>query len=351
MHRTLLLLALMGAMIGETTQAGTLEFTLLTWDDADATPERPSAVGRKPAQSSQPCDWLLFTEDDYAYAAGWNPFGAVSHNFADPAGEGASAFVMAPSLTCSRPLTLSFARAGANAWDVHVVDQAYIGQATPFAQMNQFLVSAGDPATTDPRYAVDGLPNQGVWYASPENDWSLSCVLDFYLATNTDGNGDPVDIDAAFDNCVQSGHLIPVSELTGVGLDGLDLDDPAGFYEGDFKGYLLEEITPRLPAEATALLITQMTKSHPVFTDVDVSITLGSLVGNTTIAYTTDALPSPQDVDGDGNVDLDDFVILADCLAGPDVAPMPACSAADLDGDEDVDLRDFSLWQSRYTVG
>ncbi|MCP4249060.1 MAG: hypothetical protein GY778_18605, partial [bacterium] len=51
--------------------------------------------------------------------------------------------------------------------------------------------------------------------------------------------------------------------------------------------------------------------------------------------------PLPGDVDGDGDVDLDDYVIFDGCLAGP-----LARSAADSDWDGDVDLDDFTVWQT-----
>ena len=61
--------------------------------------------------------------------------------------------------------------------------------------------------------------------------------------------------------------------------------------------------------------------------------------------------PPPGDGDHDGDVDLDDYPFLADCLAGPHATPapaLPARSAADclhdfdFDADEDVDLADFA---------
>ena len=61
-----------------------------------------------------------------------------------------------------------------------------------------------------------------------------------------------------------------------------------------------------------------------------------------------DACDQPGDLDHDGDVDLVDYAILADCLAGPNVPTPPAgCSAAqfadaDLDVDNDVDLMDFA---------
>jgi len=59
------------------------------------------------------------------------------------------------------------------------------------------------------------------------------------------------------------------------------------------------------------------------------------------------------DFDVDGDVDVDDFMGLADCLAGPGVAPAPATPACvqacldafDFDADEDVDLADWAAFQ------
>ncbi len=62
------------------------------------------------------------------------------------------------------------------------------------------------------------------------------------------------------------------------------------------------------------------------------------------------------DFDCDGDVDLTDFVGLADCMAGPGVPPTPAapeCVGACLDGfdfdaDGDVDMDDFILFQDGF---
>lgn len=54
----------------------------------------------------------------------------------------------------------------------------------------------------------------------------------------------------------------------------------------------------------------------------------------------------PCDFDHDGDVDLDDFEVLAEALAGPGV---PTGSVADVDDDGDVDLQDFAVFQRAFT--
>ena len=64
------------------------------------------------------------------------------------------------------------------------------------------------------------------------------------------------------------------------------------------------------------------------------------------------------DYDGDGDVDMNDFTVFADCLAGPGASPDPTATGAtpgdcvaafDSDGDSDVDLDDFSDFQIVFT--
>jgi beta-glucanase (GH16 family) len=59
----------------------------------------------------------------------------------------------------------------------------------------------------------------------------------------------------------------------------------------------------------------------------------------------------PGDIDGDGHVDFTDFVWLAGCLTGPQVAITPECQAADLDLNAAVDLRDLAILQVAAGVG
>lgn len=60
---------------------------------------------------------------------------------------------------------------------------------------------------------------------------------------------------------------------------------------------------------------------------------------NNLVLYTEPARP---DVDGDGDVDLEDFGHLQACLGGPQTAVPFTCRDADLDGDNDVDAADLA---------
>lgn len=61
------------------------------------------------------------------------------------------------------------------------------------------------------------------------------------------------------------------------------------------------------------------------------------------------------DLDGDTDVDLDDFELMSGCMAGPNETGVPfLCNSihfgqVDLDGDADVDLADFAEFQTVFT--
>ena len=57
----------------------------------------------------------------------------------------------------------------------------------------------------------------------------------------------------------------------------------------------------------------------------------------------------PGDLDGDGDVDVDDYAVVFGCLTGPEVAYGAGCDGADLDADGDVDLADVSAFCLLFT--
>jgi hypothetical protein len=65
----------------------------------------------------------------------------------------------------------------------------------------------------------------------------------------------------------------------------------------------------------------------------------------------------PGDFDGDGDVDLNDYQVFTDCMAGPNASPNPAppitpqdcLDVFDFDIDNDLDLPDFAGFQASFT--
>ena len=70
----------------------------------------------------------------------------------------------------------------------------------------------------------------------------------------------------------------------------------------------------------------------------------------------SDVVPQAADLDGDFDVDLDDYLAFAGCLSGPEITTPPvdclpdAFSRANIDSDCDVDLNDFRAFQMLFTT-
>ena len=56
----------------------------------------------------------------------------------------------------------------------------------------------------------------------------------------------------------------------------------------------------------------------------------------------------PADLDGDGDVDLADYLELQRCFSGPAIPVSSDCVTTDLDGDGDADLADFVIFQASF---
>ena len=94
---------------------------------------------------------------------------------------------------------------------------------------------------------------------------------------------------------------------------------------------------------------------------------VGTLILNLPTHRTTDGLtgyqfaftiseaePAPGDMDNDGDVDQDDFVVFEGCFAGPEGTAGPDCTPeqadrSDLNHNNRVDLADFRLFSLRFT--
>jgi hypothetical protein len=61
------------------------------------------------------------------------------------------------------------------------------------------------------------------------------------------------------------------------------------------------------------------------------------------------APPVPGDANGDGDVDLDDYAALPNCVTDPGGTVGAECEWADLDGDGDCDLADFAIFAAVFT--
>lgn len=70
---------------------------------------------------------------------------------------------------------------------------------------------------------------------------------------------------------------------------------------------------------------------------------------STYVARWVDCGDPPGDVNGNGSIDLTDFVRLSLCIQGPGNLVQPACRAVDFDSDTDIDLRDLQAFGNVFT--
>ena len=75
------------------------------------------------------------------------------------------------------------------------------------------------------------------------------------------------------------------------------------------------------------------------------------LVANALRIHVVEEPPLPGDFDRDGDVDLADFLLSAQCLEDPEQPLTEHCLVADLDWDGDVDLADVVSLMGMYTGG
>lgn len=73
--------------------------------------------------------------------------------------------------------------------------------------------------------------------------------------------------------------------------------------------------------------------------------------GPVSVAGPISPCPSGPDVDGDGDLDWDDYATMAPCLLGPGAGVDVGCECFDLDGNLAVDLGDVQRFANDFTIG
>jgi len=331
----ILLAMLLLPVLSAKVSAGSVQFELLT---------DPNNVHLLPQQCGE-CgvsgDHLLQTADDIMGST-YNPDGCISFNFMNPVGisepnyppgyaEGIHSIngwlVLDIDLLCGGSLTID-----------SLAFDGYVAPAKPIA--HQRLVQPGDPATDGGHGPIDGTPNTGSYGASATLNWAFNANFDWYYDTPYSGPG---TIDMTFNNYQWNGFIIPVCELTPAGMAAVTLDDPLGYFGGtsvDFELWLLNEVLPQLPPEATYLFFAQG-QAHPDWTDPQMGMSTEGIVAETIIAYTVTILEHNADIDGDGHVDLSDFAILAG--QWQQAPGEPSADIAPVCGDGIVDINDLAF--------
>ncbi len=287
--------------------AGSVEFELIV---------HPNNVNLLPQPKALPGvagDHLLQTADDITGGT-FNPDGCLSFNFMNPVGISEPCYPPGyaegiHSMTGSIVLDVDLQSGGPLGIESLIFD----GFIAPSKFSSQYLVQIDDPATG---HNTDGMPNGGTYIASAEANWTLQASFDWYYDTPF-GGSDTIDI--TFDNYQWDGFIIPVGELTSVGMDATELDDPLGYFGGtseDFESWLLSEVAPQLPQEAVYFLFAQG-QANPAWCNPSMGMQLEGVIAETIIGY---ALPQcgdpnhpypPGDLNRDCCVDLLDFAIIA----------------------------------------
>lgn len=156
------------------------------------------------------------------------------------------------------------------------------------------------------------------------------------LLTPTDGEEFP------------GGSVVPIT-WTASDDEGLRSFDVQASYDG---GHTWHFIATDLPGTATAFNWPLPSSSD--IADVRVRVMARDLRFQTASdgAANSFAITSGDralgDIDGDGDVDLNDWALFAECMTGPGSGLAAGCETADLDSDGDADLADFGSLQEAF---
>ncbi len=276
--------------------AAPVSFTLL------GHPDNVTVLPQQRGHTGVSGDHLVQTGDDITDPA-YNPNGCFTFGFMNPIGEWEPDYPAGyaegiHSMQGALELDIDLAAGGAfSVTSLSFGGVAYPGKSGPSSF--EYLVIPGDPATADPKYQVDGVGNSGTFGASDALDWHLEAQLDLYRDQPFGGSG---GIDMTFDDWGWTGFLVPADLLTAEGLALVTLDDALGYFGGtseDFEAWLIEQVAPRLPDDATWLLFVQA-EGQPDWNNPGMKgwDPQEGIVGETIVAYSTtgyqpDLIPEP----------------------------------------------------------
>jgi len=242
--------------------AAVVEFELLTHADNK---------GFLPQQQNSGGDRLPQTGDDISGGT-LNPNGCFSFNFINPDAvtEPAGYAKAIHSMTGSAVLDIDLQAGGT----VDVVSLAFEGYIAPSKVSAQWL---------------DTQTSSGTYAASNASNWAFEASFNWCYDTPFAGAG---TADMKFEDYLWTGFIIPVSELTTAGMAATVLDDPSGYFGGNFESWLLNKVAPKLPQSALYLLFAQG-ETHPSWTNPMMDMTTDGIVGETIIGY---AVPEPATI-------------------------------------------------------
>ncbi|MFH1613469.1 MAG: hypothetical protein ABIG61_00085 [Planctomycetota bacterium] len=329
----LLLILVLSACV----QAASVEFELLKHTDNNQWLPQPKGL------EGVSGDHLLQTDDDI-WGSVYNSGGCFSFNFMNPVGIKDPCYPPGytegiHSMTGSMTLNI-------NCNTIEIISLAFEGDILSWATAYQWLVQPSDPATS---YNTDGIPNGGTYAASADANWAFDISFDWYYDTPYGGPG---TIDMTFDNYNWTGFIIPLSKLSPAGMTETILDDPLGYLGGtseNFESWLLDEVVPRLPQDATCLLFAQG-EAHPVWSQCPGMKANDGIVGETIIGYTVaEFSPNRADIDKDWDVDFFDYAILAS--QWQQIPGEPSTDIAPSSGDGFVDINDLAFLVENWLWG